>query len=108
MIRQTLKVDPGPPIRSQAKPQDQLALCEFGVKVLNAEEAGADFVVVYNHEAVVMDHFNGRRAAGDQATIPIDFIGYTNGLAVVDWYDVNGPSSALEVDTFSIPGRQYA
>lgn len=76
--------------------------CEFGVKVLNAEEAGADFVVVYNHEAGGDGLISmGAGAVGDQVTIPSIFIGYTNGLAVVDWYDVNGPSSALEVDTLA-------
>lgn len=76
--------------------------CEFGVKVLNAEEAGADFVVVYNHAAGGDGLISmGAGAVGDQVTIPSIFIGNTDGLAVVDWYDMNGAASALEVDTLA-------
>ena len=88
--------------------------CEFGVKVLNAEEAGADFVIVYNHAAGGEELINmGPGAVGDQVTIPSIFIGYTNGLGVVDWYDVNGAASMLEVDTLafqagSVPDRIVA
>ena len=77
-------------------------VCEFGLKVLNAEQAGAVFVVIRNHAAggeglVSM----GGGAVGDQVTIPSIFIGHTNGLALVDWYAANGAVSQFAVDTFA-------
>jgi subtilisin family serine protease len=73
--------------------------CEFGLKVLNAEQAGAEFVVVYNNlgeELVSM----GPGAVGDQVTIPSVFIGQTAGLAMVDWYATHGEDSEITLDTF--------
>jgi subtilisin family serine protease len=73
--------------------------CEFGVKVLNAEQAGAEFVVVYNNagdELISM----APGAVGDQATIPSIFIGQTAGDAMVAWHDSSGDASELTLDTF--------
>lgn len=75
--------------------------CEFGVKVLNAEQAGADFVVVYNHasggdELISM----GPGAVGNQVTIPSIFVGNTDGQALVALYTNEGATAAvLVVDT---------
>ena len=74
--------------------------CEFGVKVLNAEQAGAEFVVVYNHatggeELISM----GPGAVGNQVTISSIFVGHSAGVGMVSWYDQNGSASTLEVDT---------
>ncbi len=73
--------------------------CEFGVKVLNAENAGAEFVVVHNDEArgdalVTM----GGGAVGDQVTIPSVFVGYTDGQGMVTWYNMHGASSEITLD----------
>ncbi|MBA3534894.1 MAG: S8 family serine peptidase, partial [Ardenticatenales bacterium] len=73
--------------------------CEFGVKVLNAERAGAEFVVVYNHAAggdtlTTM----GAGSVGDQTTIPSIFIWHTKGLQMVDWYDTHGTGSEFTLD----------
>ena len=74
--------------------------CEFGVKVLNAEQAGAKFVVVYNSAAGGNGLINmGPGAVGSQVTIPSIFIGRTNGVAMVDWYTNNGAASTLEINT---------
>lgn len=76
--------------------------CEFGVKVLNAEQAGAIFVVVHNHAAggeALVSMSPG--AVGDQATIASIFVGNTNGLAIVDWYATNGDASAMELNTLA-------
>jgi subtilisin family serine protease len=74
--------------------------CEFGVKVVNAENGGADFVVVYNHADGGDELINmGAGAVGDQATIPSIFVGNTAGTGMVDWYDANGAPSTLAVDT---------
>jgi minor extracellular serine protease Vpr len=51
----------------------QRGVCEFGVKVLNAELAGAAFVVVYNSAAGGDALINmGPGAVGDQVTISVD------------------------------------
>ena len=74
-------------------------VCEFGVKVLNAEQGGAEFVVVYNHmgdELIGM----GPGAVGNQVTIPSVFVGQTAGEAMVAWYVSNGENSELTLDTF--------
>ncbi len=76
--------------------------CEFGVKVLNAEQAGAEFVIVYNHAAggdtlTTM----GPGAVGDQVTIPSVFIWHSKGLAMSDWYAVNGAASQVTLDTLA-------
>jgi len=74
--------------------------CEFGVKVVNAENGGADFVVVYNHAIGGDELINmGAGAVGDQATIPSIFVGNTAGTGMVNWYDTYGAPSTLAVDT---------
>lgn len=78
--------------------------CEFGVKVLNAENGGAEFVIVHNHatggDALVT---MGPGAVGDQVTIPSVFVGYTNGRGMVDWYQTYGDASEV---TFDLVGFQ--
>lgn len=74
--------------------------CEFGVKVLNAEQAGVALVVVYNTAAggeTLMTM--GPGAVGDQVTIPSLFVGYSSGVKLLDWYTANGAASTAEVDT---------
>ncbi|MEZ4713325.1 MAG: S8 family serine peptidase [Caldilineaceae bacterium] len=72
--------------------------CEFGLKVLNAEQGGAEFVVVYNHAAGGDGLINmGPGAVGDQVTISSIFIGQTNGLALVDFYNTNGADASILV-----------
>ncbi len=75
-------------------------ICEFGLKVVNAQNAGAVFVVVYNH-ATGGDGLipMGAGAVGDQATIPSIFVGHTNGLGIVAWHDQHGDASILEYNT---------
>lgn len=75
-------------------------VCEFGVKVLNAENAGAAFVIIYNNAANgdVIGNM-GPGAVGAQVTISSILIGRTNGVALVDWYTQHGAASTLEVDT---------
>lgn len=77
--------------------------CEFGVKVVNAEQAGAVFVIVYNHEDGGDELVSmAPGAVGDQATVSSIFIGNTDGSALVTYYNTNGPAqSILEIDTFA-------
>lgn len=70
--------------------------CEFGVKVLNAENAGAMFVVVYNHEAGGDELINmGAGEVGDQVTIPSIFLGNTGGEALVDFYETHDAATSI-------------
>lgn len=76
--------------------------CEFGLKVLNAENAGADFAIVYNSVAggdalIVM----GAGAVGNMVTIPSVFIGNTNGNAMVSWYNVYTSTAEVTYDTIA-------
>ena len=73
--------------------------CEFGVKVLNAEEAGATFVVVYNNVDNGLINM-GPGAVGNFVTIPSIFIGNANGTALVTRYTDQGAAAAtLRMDT---------
>ena len=74
--------------------------CGFDVKVLNAQQAGATFVVIYNNAAggnalITM----GAGTVAAQVTIPSVFIGRTNGLALVDWSTQQGTAARLEFTT---------
>ncbi|MEM7798099.1 MAG: S8 family serine peptidase [Chloroflexota bacterium] len=73
--------------------------CNFSLKALNAQNAGAEFVVIYNNDGDGLVNM----ACGDDCTditISSIFVGQTDGDAIVAWYDANGADSALEVDTF--------
>ena len=79
----------------------QRGVCEFGVKVLNAELAGAAFVVVYNSAAGGDALINmGPGAVGDQVTISSIFIGRTDGLGVIAAYNTD-PATILEINTIA-------
>jgi subtilisin family serine protease len=86
--------------------------CEFGLKVLNAEQAGAEFVVVHNHASggdTLVGMSGG--AVGNQVTISSIFVGNTAGLAIVAWYDqavANGDEAQFEVDTFAFQAGNSA
>lgn len=74
--------------------------CEFGVKALNAEQAGATMVVLYNTAANGNVSFGmAPGAVGNQVTIPVISVGHSNGLAMNDWYAQHGAASVLEVNT---------
>ncbi|MCC6453593.1 MAG: S8 family serine peptidase [Caldilineaceae bacterium] len=73
--------------------------CEYGVKVLNAEQAGADFIVIYNHAAGGNEIVNmAPGAVGDQVTKSSIFIGHDNGVALVNYYtahSADNPATAI-------------
>jgi len=76
--------------------------CDFSVKVLNAERAGATFAVVYNHETGGNGLINmGAGSVGNQVTIPSLFIGNTNGTALVSLYNANPAAAILEINTIA-------
>ena len=77
----------------------QRGTCEFGLKVLLAEQAGAAFVVIYNSAAGgegILDM--GPGAVGNQVTISAIFVQRSMGLGMVDWYTTSGGASELTVD----------
>ena len=84
--------------------------CEFGVKVLNAEQAGASFAVVYNHTDGGDELANmGPGEVGDQVTISSVFIGNANGEALVQHYNDNGPAAArLVLNTIAFQAGSLA
>jgi subtilisin family serine protease len=72
--------------------------CEFGVKVLNAEQAGAEFAIVYNNPAGGDELISmGPGAVGDQVTIGAVFIGNTAGQAIVDAF-ASDPATQVVLD----------
>jgi hypothetical protein len=77
--------------------------CEFGVKVLNAENAGAIAVIVINNvagEPIVM----GPGAVGDQVTIPSLMLSQADGQAIIDQL-----ASGVNVDIETVPfTRDYS
>lgn len=82
--------------------------CEFGVKVLNAEQAGAEFVVVYNNAAGGDSLINmGAGAVGDQVTIGSIFVGNTAGLGLLQHY-TEVPDASLVVDTVAFQSGNIA
>ena len=108
----SLAVDPANVLGCDAWPADTFTgkaalisrgTCEFGVKVLNAEQAGAEFVIVYNHAAGGDSLTNmAPGEVGGQVTIPSVFIGQTDGDALVANYTDNGAESAvLEFSTIA-------
>ena len=78
----------------------QRGTCDFSLKVLNAERAGAEFVIIYNPllrgDAVLT---MGAGAGADQVTISAILVGHTKGQALVDWYTANPDSAMVEVNT---------
>lgn len=78
--------------------------CTFGNKVYYAQQAGAEFVVIYNNAGdSVIDMSFGCDYAPDcspsDITISSIFIGQTYGEGMVDWYDEHGDDSVLEINT---------
>src|SRR5690606_15680128 len=74
--------------------------CAFSLKVLNAQQAGATFVVIYNSAAggeAVQDMAAGTGA--DQVTISSIFVPRSMGLDMNAWYATHGNASALTVST---------
>lgn len=86
----------------------QRGVCEFGVKVLLAEQAGADFAIIYNSAAGGDSLINmGPGAVGDQATISSVFIGRTNGVGIVNAYAAD-PNAQVELNTIAFQAGSIA
>lgn len=77
-------------------------VCEFGVKALNAQKAGAVMFIVYNHQTggdalIAM----GEGAVGNQVTIPGVFIGYSAGTALMNWNAQHPDTAQLRLNTIA-------
>jgi subtilisin family serine protease len=68
-------------------------VCDFNDKALNAQEAGAEMIIVHNDEARGDDLVS--MAIGPEVNIPAFFIGYSRGAAMTDWYETNGEDSEV-------------
>jgi len=80
--------------------------CFFGNKVYYAQEAGAEFVVIYNNagDGVINMSFGcdyAEDCSASDITISSVFIGQTDGEGMVAWYDDHGEESVLEMDTLA-------
>lgn len=78
--------------------------CDYSVQVLNAQQAGAEFVVVYNHA----QGGNGTLAmpagsVGDQVTITAVSVGNATGLALANWYDSHPGAAQLQASSIAYP-----
>ena len=71
--------------------------CNFTDKVYNAQEAGAEFVVVHNDEERG-DALIAMGGEDERITIPSIFIGYSDGMGMTSWYEQYGAASELRVD----------
>ncbi len=74
--------------------------CEFGTKVLNAENAGAAFVIIYNHTSggdglITM----APGSDGGSVTISSVFVGHTAGVNMVNWQTAHPSDAVFEVNT---------
>jgi subtilisin family serine protease len=77
-------------------------VCEFGVKALNAQNAGAEMFIVYNH-ATGGDTLipMGPGDVGEQVTIPGVFVGNTAGTALMNWNAANPTTAQLRLNTIA-------
>jgi len=70
--------------------------CEFGVKVLNAENAGASAAIVINNDGDDLITM-GAGAVGNQVTIGAVFIGQTDGTAIKGDLPANATMRSTEL-----------
>ncbi|HQZ71748.1 MAG TPA: S8 family serine peptidase [Anaerolineae bacterium] len=78
--------------------------CDYSVQVLNAQKAGAEFVVVYNHA----QGGNGTvpmpaGSVGDQVTITAVSVGNATGLALANWYAGHPGAAQLQASSIAYP-----
>ncbi|HEY85344.1 MAG TPA: S8 family serine peptidase [Chloroflexi bacterium] len=81
--------------------------CFFSDKVYNAEQAGAEFAVIYNNAGDGLINMSAGSHEGE-ISIPSIFIGKTNGEGMVAWYAAHGSASVLELDTLAFQAGNTA
>jgi hypothetical protein len=83
--------------------------CHFSYKVLNAQAAGAPFVIIYNSPAGTAGCSNcgdflismGTGGVSNQVTIPSIFIGNTAGVGLVNWLTLHPTDAELTLDNIA-------
>ena len=87
----------------------QRGTCDFGLKVENAQAAGAVGAVIFNEGTIGADDRNNvliPTLAGYNITIPVVGTDYATGRALVDAVNANTPVTlALTVNGVSLPGQ---
>jgi len=78
-------------------------LCEFGVKVVNAQNAGAKAVIIANTLGREVGTPMGPGVVGDQATIPSVMIGESNGARIQDALTAGTVNVTLQI--LPVPNR---
>ncbi len=78
----------------------QRGVCNFSIKVLNAQQAGADFAIIYNNAGDSLIEM-GAGAVGDQVTISSVFVGQTHGDGMVAWYGLYGDNSEVTLNNIA-------
>jgi Zn-dependent M28 family amino/carboxypeptidase len=81
----------------------QRGTCDFGVKVENAQDAGAVAAVIYNEGTIGADDRIGiiiPTLAGYDATIPVVGTDYATGRSLVDLANGSGVTLRVKVDGF--------
>src|SRR5262245_36593965 len=74
-------------------------VCQFSVKVFNAQQAGASAAIIYNSEAggeAVILMAAGQRA--EEITIPAVSVPRSMGLGMVDWYGQHDGAARVQID----------
>jgi len=71
--------------------------CDFSQKVYYAQQAGAEFVIVYNNAGDGLISMGAGAFAG-QVTIPSVFIGQTHGVGMLNWYTTYGATSEFTLN----------
>jgi hypothetical protein len=78
-------------------------LCEFGVKVLNAQNAGAKGAILHNTLGREVGNAMGPGAVGAQVTIPSVMIGQSNGLRIRQALGAGAVNLTLQI--LPVPSR---
>jgi len=85
--------------------------CFFSDKAYYAEQAGAEFVIVYNDPDRgdgLISMSCGSFCEEGEITIPSVFIGNSFGQAMVDWYAEHGEAASLELNTVGFQNHNTA
>ena len=71
--------------------------CDFSQKVINAQSAGAEFVVIYNHIDDRVQTMSCGFGSCEEITIASIFIGKTDGERLVEWSDQHAGEARFSV-----------
>jgi subtilisin family serine protease len=73
--------------------------CHFSIKVVQAQLAGAQAVIVYNNAEggdTILTMGGGDRV--DEVVIPSVFVVHSVGVAMIDWYHQHGDAAQVKID----------